>query len=463
MILRAWPLVLAYMLTFLFEGDDFNFFIASWLCSIFILLFSIFGNIFSNERILDYPMRPIVTNNVIFSFYMSMTSIFYFLDINGYYYLSEKPVQYIDVEQIRLSSICQNYCVLAQLFFTLGLIVGHKNITEPSHKIVSDNIPLFSFRMSIAFSALAVVINFIPGLGQFNVLFGQLSLVASVFSLALAVPERKTVLISISLFMFIINELKAVVSGWKEAILVPFILLGIFLFPYYKKTILVSGSIFLLLFLYFIPTYNQTVRSLSWGDAGTSSEEASNIALEELKNTTEDQISSTNWEFLTIRLSEMSMLCKYISEVPEKHDYYGFQILEQSFVNIIPRIFYPEKPITELIVMQRVIELNVISELSVVSAKPQVVADAYLSFGWFGIIITFFVLGFTGSKMCAIAENLFGGYLFGCCLVFTGLFLILWRGNCFEFLFSSIFWAIVTMYMLFNIGLYFGYIKNAKN
>lgn len=462
MIVRTWPLILAYMLTFLFEGNDFSYFLASWICSLFILFFTLFGNIFPNERVLDYPMRPVVTTNIIFSFYMSMTSIFYFLDINGYYYLSQKPIQYIDIEQIRLSAICQNYYVLAQLFFTLGLVLGHQKVDFPKFKLVFDNIPVLSFRVCLVFSGLGFVAALLPGLSQFAVLFGQLSLVASVLSLALAIPEKNKYITAFSLTLFLANEAKAVVSGWKEAILVPFILLGIFLFPYYKKTILIFGSIFILLFLYFIPTYNQTVRNLSWGEGDSDRETASKAALEGFQNTSEDEISSTNWDFLTGRLSEIAMFTKYVSEVPEKHDYYEFKIIEQAFISIIPRIFYPEKPITETLVMQRTIELNVISEYSVVSAKPQVVVDAYLTYGGIGVIFTFLFLGFIGSKACAISENLFGGYLFGCCLMYTGLFLILWRGNCFEFLFNSIFWGIIIMYMLFNVGLYLGILKDAK-
>jgi len=47
------------------------------------------------------------------------------------------------------------------------------------------------------------------------------------------------------------------------------------------------------------------------------------------------------------------------------------------------------------------------------------------------------------------AEELFGGYFLGSTFIFTGLFRIFWRGNCFEFLFNSVFWSFISMYILF--------------
>lgn len=452
MLIRCWPLAFAYLVTFLFESDDFSYYLASWFCSIFILFFTFFGNIFPNTRILDFPMRPLVTTNIIFNFYMCITSIFYFLDANGYYYLSKNPLQYIDEEQVRLISQCQSYYLLAQLFFTIGLILGYQNIEKPIYKISYANISQLSFRITLIFSGFGFGINFLPGMNQFAVLFVQLSLVTSVFSLAIAIQEQKTFIMLISFSFFLANEYKAVISGWKEAILVPFILLGIFLFPYYKKTIIVCGTFFVFAFIYFIPTYNQTVRNLSWGDAQTDKETASKAAFEQLSSSNDDEISTTNWEFLTGRLSEIAMFTKYVSEVPARHEFYGFQIVLQGLESIVPRVFYPEKPITETLVMQRTIELNVISELSVVSAKPQTIADAYLSFGAVGVIFTFLLLGFFASSICAVAEKYFGGYFFGCCMIYTGLFLILWRGNCFEFMFNSLFWGVVLLYLLFTLG-----------
>ena len=83
------------------------------------------------------------------------------------------------------------------------------------------------------------------------------------------------------------------------------------------------------------------------------------------------------------------------------------------------------------------------------SAKPAVIVDGFLSGGVLGIWITLFLYGAFAQGINNKAEELFGGYFLGSAFVYTGLFRMFWRGNCFEFLFNNIFWSFISMYILF--------------
>ena len=125
--------------------------------------------------------------------------------------------------------------------------------------------------------------------------------------------------------------------------------------------------------------------------------------------------------------------------------------LKQSFMAIIPRAFWPSKPSTEEMIMERVYDANVIYRGADVSAKPAFIVDAYLSGGPLGIFISLFLYGAAAQLISIKAEQLFGGYILGSALIFTGLFQILWRGLSFEFLINSVFWSYITMLVIFKI------------
>jgi hypothetical protein len=151
------------------------------------------------------------------------------------------------------------------------------------------------------------------------------------------------------------------------------------------------------------------------------------------------------------RLSEIEMFTRYVQSTPEKVDFYGLEIMKQSAIAVVPRIFWPSKPITEDLVMERVYSANIVNRASNVSAKPAYIVDAYLSFGGFGVFIFLFAYGVIAQLIALKAEKLFGGYLLGTALIFSGLFQIMWRGLSFEFLFNSIFWSYITMLIIFKI------------
>jgi hypothetical protein len=108
--------------------------------------------------------------------------------------------------------------------------------------------------------------------------------------------------------------------------------------------------------------------------------------------------------------------------------------------------------------MERVYEAGIVERHSVVSAKPPLVTDGYLSGGMIGVFITFLLLGLFTEWVAGKAEVLFGSYQLGTCMMFTGLFQTIWRPNCFEFLFNSLLWSLIFMYVLHWAGRKTGWI-----
>jgi hypothetical protein len=101
--------------------------------------------------------------------------------------------------------------------------------------------------------------------------------------------------------------------------------------------------------------------------------------------------------------------------------------------------------------MQRVYDAGVANRNSDVSAKPAFIVDAYLSDGVLGIFIFLFAYGAIAQIIAVKAEELFGGYILGTALIFSGLFEIFWRGLSFEFIFNTVFWSYITMLVIFKI------------
>ena len=234
-----------------------------------------------------------------------------------------------------------------------------------------------------------------------------------------------------------------------------------FLYPSYKKVVTVVFIPLLLLLFILLPTYNHIFRENAWQD-NASSNEASQIALDAAlssKNSASVNDDS-NWTFLAYRLSEISMFVQFSKSTPDKIDYYGLELLRQSAIVIVPRIFWPSKPITENMVMERVYAAGVISSNSNVSAKPAFIVDAYLSFGGIGVFIFLLVYGATAQLISLKAEKLFGGYVLGTALMFSGLFQIIWRGLSFEFIINAVFWSYVSMLIIQKILLVTNILKH---
>jgi len=455
-------LYIPFFLALLTSGSPVMSYFIAWGGSFWVFFLSMSGMIKplpKDRSFAEQFLRPVILIQIIFASYMSVTSIFYFLDSIGYYYLTFDPFRVKADYEIELLSQCQRYYLLAHTAYVHGILFMMNYDEKPKWKVKYKSISVFMLQLTAAFSVLATFVRFAPGLGQFEVKFAGLSFTASVIAFAYALPEKKRVPTLIATGLFAYNMLHALVSGWKEEIIVPLIMLAVFIFPFYKRVVITVFPILFAAFFTIVPTYNNIVRSLSWsGDV--PADQAAEIAIDRMLAGDVD-IAASNWLFLTGRLSEIGMFVEYVNGIPALRDFYGFEIAGQAVMAIIPRALYPSKPITEDLVEQRVIAAGVIAEYSAdnVSAKPPMITDAYLSAGGFGVFLFMLLLGMLVSWLSVTAEKLFGGYLMGSGLVCTGLFQMLWRGNCFEFLSNAVFWSVVVMFLLFYAGRKIGIIQ----
>jgi hypothetical protein len=293
-----------------------------------------------------------------------------------------------------------------------------------------------------------VMILYIPGLEQFNVQLSSLSFISGTLALAFAIPLKKVGNTLICIALYIFNFYQAFISGFKEPIIVSVLVLGIFLYPNYKKLVTAIFVPLIILLFIFLPVYVSNFRQSNWSGEATA-EDASQIAIDAALNG--DTQEEADWGFLTYRLSEIEMFTKYVKSTPAEVDYYGLTLLQQSAVAIIPRVFWPSKPSTEAMIMERVYAAGVVNRASNVSAKPAFIVDAYLSYGPLGIFFYLFAYGALAQVISIKAEKLFGGYVLGTALIFSGLFQTFWRGLSLEFLVNIIFWSYISMLIVFRI------------
>jgi hypothetical protein len=283
---------------------------------------------------------------------------------------------------------------------------------------------------------------------------GSLSFISGTLALAYAIPQKKLLNTLICIVLYFFNFYQALISGYKEPIIISVMVLGIFLYPNYKKTVTYFVLPFLLCLFMLLPTYNRVFRENSWTEQRDQSE-ARSLAIDAVlksndgnKLTSEDE---SNWDFYAYRLSEIDMFTLFVKSTPSRIAFYGLKLFKQSILAVIPRVLWPSKPVTEDVVMERVYNAGVVYRGSNVSAKPAFVVDAYLSGGPLGIVLCLFMYGATTQLLSIYAEKLFGGYVLGTALIFSGLFQILWRGLSFEFLINSVFWSFITMLAIFKI------------
>src|SRR5207249_4545150 len=145
-----------------------------------------------------------------------------------------------------------------------------------------------------------------------------------------------------------------------------------------------------------------------------------------------------------------------------RRPYYGFGILADSVVAVIPRILWPGKPDMEALSMERVYEAGVASKRSVISAKSNFYQDAYLSGGELAVVLACVALGMFIMSISRLCERFFGGYDIGTCLIYTSLFATaLHMTQNFEYLLGSMAMSIVLMSAIFFLGRSTGWIIRA--
>ncbi|WP_295667817.1 exosortase Y-associated Wzy-like protein [uncultured Mucilaginibacter sp.] len=459
---RYLVLFLPFGIATLFQSDPVLSYFIAWIGTNLIFYLSLSGWVKplpKDRPIAEQVMRPIFLVQIIFAGYMSWSSVFYFLNLLGYDNFQKTDNIYfvIDHQKIELTALCQRYYVLGHAAFVTGILAFMKYPVKKKYFIEKEKIANMLFITAIVTLPLSVLFLKISGLQQFYFQFSSLSFIAGTLALAFAIPLKKIWNTAFCVLLYISNFYEALISGFKEPIIISVLVLGLFLYPNYKKLVTVVFVPALLVLFIFLPTYNQVFRENNWsGDV--DADDAYKLALDATIKS-EQSGDDSNWGFLVYRLSEVDMFNEFVQSTPSNIDYYGLQLLKQSAIAIVPRAFWPSKPSTEELVMERVYDAGVIRRGANVSAKPAYIVDAYLSWGIPGILIGLFLYGAIAQLISLKAEYLFGGYTLGTALIFSGLFQIFWRGLSFEFLVNSVFWSYISMYFIFRILRYTGVLE----
>ena len=459
-------LFLPYLVAELLSYEPTTSYLVAWMGSFVIFYLSLSGKVKplpEDRSFARQIFRPLGLTQLTFAGFNAVSSIFYFLSLNGYYYFSHDPFSIAPAQELAYAAAAQRYYVLAHAAFTAGVLLAMNYRKSGSWKIrTSLRLPHLMLVVAGVTLALAIGLRSVPGLTQLQLRFTMLALVASVLSFALSIRQGQWGLILINAGVYTANVIQALLSGWKEEVIVIFLLLAMFLYPFYKRTVAAVAPIALAVLLFLLPTYVNTVRELNWrGDA--SAQQAAQVAYRQVVEGEREVILENNWQFLTQRISEINLFTDYLRSVPMQRDFYGWQITIQSVESLVPRVFWPGKPNTERRIMQRVYENNVVSSASNVSAKPQYVVDGYLSGGALGVFFGCLLFGVMASWASRLAERWFGGYLMGSGLLYTALFREMWTGSAFEFFFNTIVWSFIIMYALFLAGRYLGFIVPAES
>ena len=443
-------LYLPWALSLLVQSNPILSYFIAWSGSFFIFYITLTGKV--RPLPTDLPlagqlMRPIFIVQIVFAGYMACTSIFYFLSVLGYENFHKLGAYVlVDQETVELTARCQRYYCLGHAAFVSGILFFMKYPVKTKYYVEPAKLAKLVLQLALISFPLSLILVRIPGLEQFNVQLYSLSFISGTLALAFAIQEKNKATIWICIVLYIFNFYEAFISGYKEPIIISVMVLGIFLYPIYKKLVTVIFIPALLLLFAFLPAYVSAFRGSAWS-GGETAENASQEALDAALN--QDQPGDSNWDFLVFRLSEVDMFDRYVKSTPEYVDYYRFALLEQSALAIVPRVFWPSKPNTEALIMERVYNAGVINRGSDVSAKPAFIVDAYLSYGPLGIVLFLFAYGAIAQAISIKAEKLFGGYVLGTALIFSGLFQTFWRGLSLEFLVNIIFWSYVSMMIIF--------------
>ena len=459
---RYLVLFLPFGISLLFQSDPVLSYFIAWIGTNLIFYLSLSGWVKplpKDRPIAEQVMRPIFLVQIIFAGYMSWSSIFYFLNLLGYENFQKTDNIYfiIDHQKVELTALCQRYYVLGHAAFVTGITAFMKYPVKKKYNIEAAKLANVLFITAIVTLPVSVLFLRISGLQQFYFQFSSLSFIAGTLALAFAIPLKKIWNTAFCVLLYMSNFYQALISGFKEPIIISVLVLGLFLYPNYKKLVTVIFIPELLILFIFLPTYNQVFRENNWsGDV--DADDAYKLALDATIKS-EQSGDDSNWGFLVYRLSEVDMFTEFVQSTPSNIDFYGTQLLKQSAIAVVPRAFWPSKPSTEELVMERVYDAGVIRRGANVSAKPAYIVDAYLSWGIPGILIGLFLYGAAAQLISLKAEYLFGGYTLGTALIFSGLFQIFWRGLSFEFLINSVFWSYVSMFIIFRILRYTGVLE----
>jgi len=434
------PFILSYL-----TKDSSIIYLTSWAGSIFLIIYSVYIDYKSNGEKLRF-FKPLILSQGLFWGYTAITSIFYFLDQLGYEFFDR--VNFPNTIEIENLARTQQYIVFAHACYLAGYFLYKARRTEMQEYQINIE-PGDYVKLSIGATIAGLIFLKSP--------FSQLTSYLNIFSTICAVKyfgysliNRKLILKGFLYFAAIL--IIGFLTGMKESTLFPLIYLGVILYDKYgiPRTSLVFIPL-ILVYFYFIPTLNGVVRDAVWYGNKGSIETLSSLNNTNIFNA--EKIKSNNWQFLSTRLSEVSMLNRYIESVPKYRPYYGLEIYKYGISSLIPRFLWPGKMSPDETAQKRATDNGALvlnSPYDSTSAKPQTIADAYMTYGYISIFITFLIYGFLVNYFAVLLERKLG-YDFGLSILFYSLFSILSRGGCFENLFNTTFYGFILIYIFIHI------------
>lgn len=404
------------------------------------------GSLPRNRPFAQQFMRPFIFAHLLLAGYMVLSSVFFFLHYHGYYYFEQVDVP--DPEKIVRTAQCQQYYQLAHAALATGFSLSMRGFERPRFWAIvkAQNADVF-FKLTWITFLLQQVLDFLPFGSAFKSNLNQIALLSSLLFLIQAFAEKKKILLALGLFA--INILLGTLSGMKSATLMIILFLGAQYYGRYRWQTITLGALSIWVWFSFIPTISVAIRQQAWF-GGQNSTQVLRNAIADIRDKKVDS-RKVNWNLLVARSSEVGMFIRYVDHVPIKRDFYGLEIVEQALMGLIPRAMRPDGKSIDETAMARAIEVGIIDRKidQSTSAKPALVADAYMSGAELAIIITFLVFGYMANSLAQICERFFGGYTFGTVLIFNGCFAVFQTGSCFENVPSSIFYGIITMYFIF--------------
>lgn len=243
-------------------------YLTAWLGSFFIFFLTLTGKIEplpQDRTFAEQLMRPIIMVQIIFAGFMCCTSIFYFLNLLGYNYFTKANfILATDSDALITAAQCQRYYCLGHAAFVSGIIYFMKYPVKRKYYIEKEKLAnlllltaLISFPVSLLFARL-------PGLSQFYFQFSSLSFIAGTLALAFALPLQKVTNTLICLALYLFNFYQAMISGFKEPVIISVLVLGIFLYPNYKKTVTIIFVPALIILFMVLPAYVNSFRQNVW-------------------------------------------------------------------------------------------------------------------------------------------------------------------------------------------------------
>lgn len=457
-------LFLPWVLAALLEDRPSTSYAVAWLGSWAILYLTLSGRVRELPGGLPWHgqlLRPFGFTQIVFAGYTCLTSVFFVLDLHGFRYFAVDALALVPAGEMDGVAAAQRYYVLGHASVAAGMLAVCDYRSSGRWRLRLP-VPLPAFLLGLA-AGVTIAGSLLPlvALGQVAARFQQIALVASVLALARALPRRHLGASLLGASLFAYNLLLALLSGWKEEVIVIVVLLGVFLYPQYRRAVLLGAPVALALMLLALPTYNQTLRKASWFE-GLDPRDAAALGVAEIRAGGSRALLDDSWTFLRSRSTEIGLFTRYLEHTPDRRPFYGTRLAGQSLEMLVPRVFWPSKPSTERLVMERVYENGVVSSRSSVSAKPQYLVDGYLSAGALGVLLAGLLFGTLATLASRLAERWFGGYLIGSGLAYTALFTTFWRGNSFEFLFNTVLWSFVLMVALAHAGRVTGWLVPAR-